>query len=232
MLSVVIPAYNEEKMIGKAADAIEEPLIREGIAYELLFIDDGSTDGTWKRIHGRAKEDDKIRGIRFSKNFGKESAIFAGLAYAEGDCVVVIDCDLQHPPEEIPKLVRAIQENPEVDVIIAKYQNRHHNLIRKLGTRISVYATSKMLKKDPNLEITSFRLMRRFKARLTPLPAARSALAAEKTIRNTRSSAPGGTRSRRNTMSGCSGSSTGSSPSRPHTQGAAASRSRETSLSE
>ena len=114
MLSVVIPAYNEEKMIGKAADAIEEPLIREGIAYELLFIDDGSTDGTWKRIHGRAKEDDKIRGIRFSKNFGKESAIFAGLAYAEGDCVVVIDCDLQHPPEKIIEMYRLWEEGYEV----------------------------------------------------------------------------------------------------------------------
>ena len=78
MLSVVIPAYNEEKMIGKAADAIEEPLIREGIAYELLFIDDGSTDGTWKRIHGRAKEDDKIRGIRFSKKFRKRVGDLCG----------------------------------------------------------------------------------------------------------------------------------------------------------
>ena len=73
-----------------------------------------------------------------------------------------MDDDLQHRPEDIPKMASALTERDDVDVIIAKYENRKHNFIRKLGTRISFYATSKMLNKDPNLEITSFRLMRRF----------------------------------------------------------------------
>ena len=73
-----------------------------------------------------------------------------------------MDDDLQHPPEEIPKLINTIRERDDVDVIIASYEGRKHGPIRRLGTKVSVWATSKMLGKDPNLQITSFRLIRRF----------------------------------------------------------------------
>ena len=162
-LSLVIPVYNEEANLNElirrclvACDSLD-------ITYEMILVDDGSADSSARMIRDAAeKYDGKIVGVFLTTNFGQHAAVTAGLKTALGKFVITLDADLQNPPEEIPKLVRAIQENPEVDVIIAKYQNRHHNLIRKLGTRISVYATSKMLKKDPNLEITSFRLMRRF----------------------------------------------------------------------
>ncbi len=101
MLSVVIPAYNEKNNIKKASETICCILDREAIPFELLFVDDGSSDGTWNEIIDQHEIRNNIRGISFSRNFGKESAIYAGLAESKGDCVVVIDCDLQHPPEKI-----------------------------------------------------------------------------------------------------------------------------------
>ncbi len=114
MLSVVIPAYNEEQMIAKTATTIGSLLDEAQIEYELLFIDDGSKDDTWNRISEQTQRDTRICGIQFSRNFGKESAMFAGLAEAKGDCVVVIDCDLQHPPEKIVEMYRLWEQGYEV----------------------------------------------------------------------------------------------------------------------
>ena len=100
MLTVILPAYNEEEMVACAAEAISQILMEEDIPYEILFIDDGSTDGTWAGIMNLSNEKEAVRGISFSRNFGKEAAVAAGLAEARGDCAVVLDCDLQHPPEK------------------------------------------------------------------------------------------------------------------------------------
>lgn len=114
MLSVVIPAYNEEPNIPLAVRAIGAALQREHIPYELVFVDDGSRDHTWACIQAQAQEDSHVRGISFSRNFGKEAAIFAGLAQAGGDCAAVIDCDLQHPPEKLAQMYRLWQQGYEV----------------------------------------------------------------------------------------------------------------------
>ena len=102
LLSVIIPAYNEEMNIAHTTEVLSSILQREKIAYELLFVSDGSADKTFTLIEGEAARDRRVRGLQFSRNFGKEAAIFAGLEFARGDCCVVIDCDLQHPPETIP----------------------------------------------------------------------------------------------------------------------------------
>ena len=114
MLSVVLPAYNEEKMIAKATARMAEILQPEKIDYELLFIDDGSRDGTWAQINEAAEKDSHVVGVHFSRNFGKEAAMFAGLEQARGDCCVVIDCDLQHPPEKIVEMYRLWEQGYEV----------------------------------------------------------------------------------------------------------------------
>ena len=114
LLSVVLPAYNEEKMIAKAAKTIGQILARADISYELVFVDDGSKDGTWNEIETVAAEDEHISGIQFSRNFGKESAMFAGLANAQGDCCAVMDCDLQHPPETLVEMYRLWEQGYEV----------------------------------------------------------------------------------------------------------------------
>ncbi len=99
MLSVILPAYNEEKMLGKSASVISKILEDAKIAYQLVFVNDGSKDNTWSEIEKAAAANKNIVGVNFSRNLGKESAMFAGLATATGDCVAVMDCDLQHPPE-------------------------------------------------------------------------------------------------------------------------------------
>lgn len=114
LLSVVLPAYNEEQNIANTAKVLSELLSREEIAYELIFISDGSRDGTYAEIVKAAAANPRIRGAEFSRNFGKEAGIFAGLELAAGDAVVVMDCDLQHPPEVIPKMWKLWQEGAEV----------------------------------------------------------------------------------------------------------------------
>lgn len=114
MLSVIIPAYNEEAMIEKAASVIYKLLADADISCELIFVDDGSKDKTWEKITAVSIQNSDIRGIHFSRNFGKEAAIMAGLAQANGECCVVIDCDLQHPPEKIIEMYRLWQQGYEI----------------------------------------------------------------------------------------------------------------------
>lgn len=112
MISVVIPSYNEEENILAAKDAISAVLINE-TEYELIFVDDGSKDMTWQRIT-EAAQDTHVRGLRFSRNFGKEAAIRAGLEHSAGEAVVVIDCDLQHPPSAIPEMIKKWRDGAQV----------------------------------------------------------------------------------------------------------------------
>ena len=114
MLSVVIPAYNEELMIPITAQTICQILNDENIDFELLFVNDGSNDHTWDKICAESNKNSRIRGISFSRNFGKESAIFAGLEEAKGECVVVIDADLQHPPTKIVEMYHLWEQGYEI----------------------------------------------------------------------------------------------------------------------
>ncbi|MDO5701727.1 MAG: glycosyltransferase family 2 protein [Lachnospiraceae bacterium] len=114
MLSVILPAYNEEENISLAARTLAGILDREGIDFELLFVDDGSKDSTWAEIIKAREADSRVKGISFSRNFGKEAAMFAGLEKAGGDCCVVMDTDLQHPPEKVPEMYRLWEQGFEV----------------------------------------------------------------------------------------------------------------------
>lgn len=114
MLSVILPSFNEEDNISNTAAVIGEVLEENEIDYELIFVDDGSRDNSWKIITEESKKSSKVRGLRFSRNFGKEGAIFAGLKAAKGDCCVVMDCDLQHPPQTVVEMYRKWLDGAEV----------------------------------------------------------------------------------------------------------------------
>ncbi len=114
MLSVVLPAYNEQEMVPVAAREISRVLTSAEIPHELIFVDDGSKDTTWAKIRAASSEFLTVRGVHFSRNFGKEAAIFAGLKQSKGDCVAVIDCDLQHPPEKLVEMFRLWEQGYEV----------------------------------------------------------------------------------------------------------------------
>lgn len=114
LLSVVIPAHNEESGIAHALSVIREILETCGMAWEIIVVDDGSRDCTFDRLRELAAQDARIRGVRFSRNFGKEAALLAGLNIARGDAVVTIDSDLQHPPRLIPVMIEAWRQGARV----------------------------------------------------------------------------------------------------------------------
>lgn len=114
LLSVVIPAHNEESGIAHALSVIKETLANCGMDWEIIVVDDGSSDGTFERLCELATQETRIRGARFSRNFGKEAALLAGLNIAKGDAVVTIDADLQHPPRLIPAMIQAWKQGAKV----------------------------------------------------------------------------------------------------------------------
>ena len=123
MISIVIPSYNEEGNIERTADVVAELMEKNGIEYELVFVNDGSKDKTWEKISTLAEQRKHIVGVNFSRNFGKESAIFAGLKVASGDACVLFDCDLQFPPEVIVEMYK-IWKNNDVDVVEGRKKSR------------------------------------------------------------------------------------------------------------
>ena len=114
LLSIIIPAYNEEEAIEYVASALHKVLDAKNISFEIIFVDDGSSDLTYKKIEEQSSFASNIKGYQFSRNFGKEAAIWAGLQKADGDCCVVMDCDLQHPPEVLPEMYHKWEEGYEV----------------------------------------------------------------------------------------------------------------------
>ncbi len=159
MLSVIIPSYNENENIIRTASAVAGILRGESIEYEIIFVDDGSSDGTWQQICAAGESDCRVRGIGFSRNFGKEGAIFAGLKSARGDCAVIIDCDLQHPPELIPEMYRLWEGGAEVVEAVKKSRGRE-GLFHRLFAK-SFY---KMMKSSSGINLdgaSDFRLLDR-----------------------------------------------------------------------
>ena len=149
MLSIVLPAYNEKQNIANTARVLSGLLEEKGIDYELVFISDGSKDGTFDEIIKAAEENPRIKGAEFSRNFGKEAGIFAGLELTAGDAVIVMDCDLQHPPEVIPRMWELWKEGVEV-VEGIKISRGKESLPHKLSAGLFYKIMSKLIKVDMN----------------------------------------------------------------------------------
>ncbi len=158
-LSVIIPSYNEEDNIERTAETIGRILVEEGIEYELLFVSDGSSDRTYELVSRLAEKDQRIKGLQFSRNFGKEASIFAGLSHAKGDCCAVIDCDLQHPPETMVEMYRLWEEGYDV-VEGIKSSRGKESIFHKMFVAIFYGIMSKLMKLDMN-STSDFKLMDR-----------------------------------------------------------------------
>lgn len=159
MLSIIIPAYNEQENIENTAKVIGGIMAENKIECEIIFVDDGSKDNTWSIIEELSKKDHCIRGLKFSRNFGKEGAIFAGLKACDGECAVVIDCDLQHPPTIIPEMYSLWEQGYEV-VEAVKSSRGKESLIYKMFAK-SFY---RIMKNSSNVNLdraSDFKLMDR-----------------------------------------------------------------------
>ena len=159
LLSIVLPAYNEEQNISNTAKVLAGLLEENSIDYELVFISDGSRDATFEQIQRAAGENPRIRGAEFSRNFGKEAAIFAGLGLAAGDAVVVMDCDLQHPPEVVPEMWKLWRSGAEVVEGIKESRGKE-SLAHKLSAGLFYRIMSKLIKMDMNAS-SDFKLLDR-----------------------------------------------------------------------
>lgn len=129
-ISIVIPLLNEEESLRELHQWIVSVMQTHGYQYEILFIDDGSSDRSWKIIEELSAENPCVKGIRFQKNFGKSQALHAGFARAEGDIVITMDADLQDNPEEIPELVDMIQ-NQGYDLVSGWKKKRYDSVVTK-----------------------------------------------------------------------------------------------------
>ncbi len=159
LLSIVLPAYNEEQNISNTAEVLGELLAGESIEYELIFISDGSGDATFQEIQKAAEKDSRVKGAEFSRNFGKEAAIFAGLELTSGDAVIVMDCDLQHPPEVIPQMCKLWQNGAEVVEGIKESRGKE-SLAHKLSAGLFYRIMSRLIKMDMNAS-SDFKLLDR-----------------------------------------------------------------------
>jgi len=143
MLSVIIPAYNEENCIKRVYNEIYYLLAENNIESEFIFVDDGSSDQTYKMIEELSFDKENIVGLHFSRNFGKESAISAGLAAVNGSCAVVIDCDLQHPPEKIIEMYRLWEQGYEIVEGIKKERGQEKKM-HSIGAKFFYSVISRM----------------------------------------------------------------------------------------
>ncbi len=129
-LSIVISLFNEEQSLCELLSGITSTLQSSGMEYEVIMVDDGSTDGSWSRIQELRKEYGRLRGIRFRRNYGKSAALYCGFEAAEGDVVVTMDADLQDDPAEIPEMVRLIREEG-YDLVSGWKKKRYDNKFTK-----------------------------------------------------------------------------------------------------
>lgn len=133
-LSVVVPIYGCGPCLHELHRRTAATLDGMGVSYEMVLVDDCAEDGAWPAMQDIAAGDPRVRGVRLSRNFGQHAAITAGLAQARGDRVVVMDCDLQDPPEEIPKLYAAALEGH--DIVLGRRASSRHNRGRRAGSRL------------------------------------------------------------------------------------------------
>ncbi|MBO6607049.1 glycosyltransferase family 2 protein [Psychroserpens sp.] len=129
-ISVVIPLLNEQESLTELHDWIAKVMQSNRFSYEIIFIDDGSTDASWSTIMQLSQKDDNVKGIRFLKNFGKSQALHAGFAKAEGDVIITMDADLQDNPEEIPELYNMITQD-KFDLVSGWKKKRYDSVLAK-----------------------------------------------------------------------------------------------------
>lgn len=160
-LSIVVPVYRSAQILPQLVDQIHAEMCKEGLvdSFELLLVNDASTDSSWEVIRSLALKYTFIKGISLRRNFGQHNAIMAGLNYVNGDFVILMDDDLQHPPNAIGDMVRALSEG--YDVCYTNYLNRQHVIWKKLGSRFNDWVATHLLGKPKGLYLSSFKAIRK-----------------------------------------------------------------------
>lgn len=155
--SVVIPVYNSEATLEDLYDRIQFVFKRITNDYEIIFVDDCSPDKSWQKLEGLRSKDNRVRIIQLMRNFGQHNALMCGFHFAHGEYVITMDDDLQNPPEEIPKLIKKINEG--YDLVYGEYISKKHNRFRNIGSGLIQILYKKVFDVKDNL--TAFRIIKR-----------------------------------------------------------------------
>ena len=158
-ISIIVPIYRSEKIIPVLIQRIQSIFEGKTNEIELILVEDRSPDGSWQVIERLSREYKFVKGLQMSKNVGQHNAIMAGLSQAEGEYVILMDDDLQHPPEEIPRLIQKIREGH--DVCYTHYRNRRHQTWKKAGSWFNDKVANILLKKPNGLYLSSFKGLHR-----------------------------------------------------------------------
>ncbi len=142
-ISVVVPLYNEEESLRELNDWIAKVMQDHKFSYEVIYVDDGSGDGSWKVVEQLAVEYKTVKGIRFRRNYGKSAALNEGFKVAQGDVVITMDADLQDSPDEIPELYRMITEE-DYDMVSGWKKKRHDPITKTIPSKFYNWTTRKL----------------------------------------------------------------------------------------
>src|SRR5687767_2796573 len=157
-ISVVIPVYKSEAIIPELVRRITNTLNAENVPYEIILVNDGSTDGSWNAMEKAAAEFSQVRAIDLMRNFGQHNALLCGIRAARYDVIVTMDDDLQHPPEEIMNLIRKLGEG--YDVVYGRPYKDQHGSLRTLASQATKIALQKTMGAATARNVTSFRAFR------------------------------------------------------------------------
>ena len=142
-ISLVIPLYNEAESLPELHDWIVRVMQKHDYSYEIIFIDDGSKDGSWQVIEQLKSANPNVRGVKFRRNYGKSAGLNVGFEHTRGDVIITMDADLQDSPEEIPELYRMIKEEG-FDLVSGWKKKRYDPISKTIPTKLYNYVTSKM----------------------------------------------------------------------------------------
>ena len=157
-VSIVVPVYCGSATVTHLVERLGEEL-RPGYDLEIVLVDDGSPDNSAEVLRGLAARFEWVRPVFLSRNFSEHNAVMAGLNYASGDCVVIMDDDLQNPPSEVVKLVNKLQEGYEV--VYSRYDEKRHSVFRNFGSWVNDRVATIMLDKPSDLYLCSFKAISR-----------------------------------------------------------------------
>ncbi len=157
-LSVVIPVYRSQESLRELYQRLVATLSDLRASFEILFVEDCGGDNSWKIILQLAQEDDRVRGLKMSRNFGQHNALLAGIRAASGELIVTLDDDLQHPPEELPKLLAKIEKG--YDVVYGVPEQEQHSFFRNMASQITKMALERAIGGETARNVSAFRVFR------------------------------------------------------------------------
>lgn len=157
-LSIVVPVYRAEGTVRELHRRLVAALEAENIGFEIVFVEDCGGDRSWELIQALAREDERVRGLRMSRNYGQHGALLCGIRAARNEVVITLDDDLQNPPEEIPKLLAKLAEG--FDMVYGTRAHERHGLLRDTASRVTKWALQSAMGADTARDVSAMRAFR------------------------------------------------------------------------